>query len=403
MAQRQKHWIQAMLHEDPYIPVTTSYDVTAWSNPLLMNLDGGSSGDATLAPSGKLVPTLAAPAPPVLPQKPPGIGLFEMPGSTAFASAGSIRYLFERVWNVPYQKVDADMIAAGLSGIDVLLVPDGYVNDALQALGTQGRKALAKWVANGGRYVGYVGGTELAARTGVSTVVLQNSRTTAPGTLIRIRLEDPTSPLAAGIGRTVFPYANPIPGPTAWIMYDDNDLMSPGLGAVVASFPPKTDPAFFTSGLAQNVDELAGSAAIVDERVGAGRAILFSFDPNFRAWSDGTQRLLWNALFGPSPVAGAAIASAATRTDALDRADRSARNLAGLGKAIRIVVRDVDADATRAVLQRYGAEFKELRRPDQTIFLVENRRGLSWEEHPFILQLHRELLTTVQPISFSVP
>lgn len=66
-------------------------------------------------------------------------------------------------------------------------------------------------------------------------------------------------------------------------------------------------------------------------------------------------------------------------------------------------MRDVDADATRAVLQRYGEEFKELKRPDQTIFLIENRRGLSWEEHPFILQLHRELLATVQPVSFSVP
>jgi hypothetical protein len=40
MAQAQKHWIQAMLHEDPYIPTSFSYDVTAWSNPLLLNLEG---------------------------------------------------------------------------------------------------------------------------------------------------------------------------------------------------------------------------------------------------------------------------------------------------------------------------------------------------------------------------
>jgi hypothetical protein len=36
LAQGQKHWVQAMLHEDPYIPVTVTYDVAAWSNPLLM-------------------------------------------------------------------------------------------------------------------------------------------------------------------------------------------------------------------------------------------------------------------------------------------------------------------------------------------------------------------------------
>ena len=44
MAQGQKHWIQSMLHEDTYMPYKVTYDVTAWSNPLLMNLKGGYSG-----------------------------------------------------------------------------------------------------------------------------------------------------------------------------------------------------------------------------------------------------------------------------------------------------------------------------------------------------------------------
>ena len=45
MAQAQKHWVQAMLHEEDWIPFDVTYDVTAWSNPLLMNLNGGWSGD----------------------------------------------------------------------------------------------------------------------------------------------------------------------------------------------------------------------------------------------------------------------------------------------------------------------------------------------------------------------
>ena len=35
MAQMQKHWVQAMLHEDTYTPFPYFYDVTAWSQPLL--------------------------------------------------------------------------------------------------------------------------------------------------------------------------------------------------------------------------------------------------------------------------------------------------------------------------------------------------------------------------------
>lgn len=391
MAQAQKHWIQAMLHEDPYIPVTATYDVTAWSNPLLMNVAAGSSGDV-LTPSGELVQAVAAPAPPGPPPGAPRVGLFEIPGSsTGAVSSGSIRYLFERVWNVPYVNVSADQIKSGLSGIDVLLVPDGYVNYALQALGKQGEKALAAWVIGGGRYVGYLGGTELAVKTGISTVILKASGATAPGTLVRAKLNDVESPLAAGIG------------PAAWLMYDNDDLMKPGLGRAVATFPGEGEPYFHTSGLAIGMDELAGTAAIVDEPTGAGRAIVFSFDPNFRAWSDGTQRLLWNALFGPDPSAAPVAPAARARAAAIDRADRAAKELPGLGKAIRVVVHPADAEVTRALLLRYGAEFKELQKPDRIILLIENRKGLSWEEHPFIIDFVRHLTAQLTPISVSVP
>ena len=45
----------------------------------------------------------------------------------------------------------------------------------------------------------------------------------------------------------------------------------------------------------------AGRTAIVDERVGAGRAVLFAFDPVFRASSESAEALLTNALTGASP------------------------------------------------------------------------------------------------------
>lgn len=391
MAQAQKHWIQAMLHHDPYIPVSVSYDVSAWSNPLLLNLDGGSSG-AVLKPSASLVQPLPAGVQPVPPANAPMIGLFNFPGSSGSESTGAARYLLEKVWGIPYTDVPPDSLATYLGQIDVLLVPDGYANAALQALGSKGQKTLADWVTNGGRYVGYLGGTELAIKSGISTAVLSASHTVAPGTLIRVSFA-PDSPLASGMGQ-------------AWIMYNDDAVMRPGQGSAVASFPAE---ALKTSGLAIGVDELAGSAAVIDEPVGKGRSIVFSFDPNFRAWTEGTQRILRNALFGPVPAtmtattASTMVAQASvTRQDAIDAAKRAAGALPDAGKAIRIVVRPADADATRALLQRYGAEFRESSRGERTVFVIANREGLDREEHPYALQLERELRGQLRPISFSM-
>ena len=41
MRQAAKHWVEAMLGADPYVPFPYFYDVSSWSNPLLMGLSGG--------------------------------------------------------------------------------------------------------------------------------------------------------------------------------------------------------------------------------------------------------------------------------------------------------------------------------------------------------------------------
>jgi hypothetical protein len=226
---------------------------------------------------------------------------------------------------------------------------------------------------------------------GISTAVLKPSHTAAPGALIRVRL-DPTSPLAAG---TTHP----------WVMYLNDAVMTPGLGQAVARFPGLGDPVFHTSGLAIGVDELANTAALVDEVVGNGRSVVFSFDPNFRGWTEGTQRLLWNALYGPNPTAPAApLLSSKERASALDTAARALKDLPDTGgKAIRIVVAPADADLTRALLQRYGAEFKVSAKKERTVFVIANREGLSGEEHPFAADLARELAQLITPLSISLP
>ena len=148
LAQAQKHWIQAMLHEDSWIPFDVTYDVTAWSNPLLMNLEGGWSGADVDAPYEVVAP-MGEPEWP-LPADLPAVGLLENDRSTrGFEAAGQTRYLFTEVWQLPHTDLTYDDIGADpmvLDDFDVLVMPDGYAGYALQDLGAKGKKALREWV-----------------------------------------------------------------------------------------------------------------------------------------------------------------------------------------------------------------------------------------------------------------
>src|SRR5206468_12560269 len=68
-------------------------------------------------------------------------------------------------------------------------------------------------------------------------------------------------------------------------------------GTVVARYP--TGSAFFAGGYAQATGALHGTAAVLDEPFGAGRTVLFAFDPVFRGYVEGTERLVANALLAP--------------------------------------------------------------------------------------------------------
>ena len=348
-----------------------------------MNLDGGWTGNPN-TPSGALVPALPAPAW-TMPGELPSIGLLENVRSTrGFELAGQTRWLFDHGWGlergVDYVDVTPADVVAGLPGIDVLVVPDGYAGYLVQDLGAKGKKALREWVNAGGRIVAWQGGALVAAKVGASTVKFGNAQTNAPGTLIRVSVDD-ASPLAAAVGDR------------NWVMYLDDPKMQAGLGTAVATFPAFGDPDYATSGLTIGVDSLAGSVAVADEAVGAGRVVSFSIDPNFRAWSQGTQRMLWNAIVGPDPQGfGAALAAGSRERAAAEKAAAdSAAGLLEFGSAIRIRVDVRDAAATAKVLKRHGAEVARIDLADAVLFVVANRKDLSYDEHPFFALVIRDL------------
>ena len=372
LAQAQKHWIQGMLNEDTYTPFPYFYDVTGWSLPLLGNVGGGSSG-LVVNPQAVPAAQVAAPPPPAPPATVPRIGVLSLSATatSAIESTGWLRYRLEQEWRLPHRLLTpADVAAGALTGIDVLLAPNGPAPAADAALGPAGRAALTGWVQAGGRYVGWRGGALLAARLGLTSAQLASPTSDVPGSLLRVRIA-PDSPLGADVG------------PTAWQFYEYDLVMRAGDPATVAaSYPPASSPDWFVSGFADGAEELGGTAAVVDEPVGAGRSVLFAGEPNFRAFTDGTAKLLFNAMTARGPTS-----QPETSTTGRAAAARIATGIPWLELPIRVTVAASDADRTAAVLHEFDAGWTRQDLGDRVAFVVDNPGGLTADAHPWVGRL----------------
>jgi hypothetical protein len=171
-------------------------------------------------------------------------------------------------------------------------------------------------------------------------------------------------------------------------MFEDDPVMAPGRGDEAAAFPDAASEDFFVSGLDSGAEQLGGTSAVVDEAVGQGRATVFTFDPVFRGWTDGTQRILWNAIVGPDPFPGsAARAGSPARADEERVARVAAQQLPQVAAPFRLTVARSDARTTMSVLTRLGARWVRMRAHGAVLFLIANPRELSAEEHPFVAGL----------------
>jgi hypothetical protein len=263
----------------------------------------------------------------------------------------------------------ADFTAEGLAGLDVLIVPHGDAEEAVTAVGDAGVQALKDWAMAGGHLITLRGSSAFAAAIGLTPAEPAAATSNIPGSLIRVEL-DRGSPLAQGVGRT------------AYAMYEyDLVWTSPRAEWVPIRYPGPGDPDWFISGFAQGAGQLRGTAAVIDSGYADGRVTAFAFDPNYRAFTDGTQKILRNAIFGPRP------------RDLLNVDPR-----VGAPRTIPTSVTDdlvlsVDDSAARqvhALLRSYGASADTVSTEGQVSFRVD-LDGLSAEDHPFARDLARDV------------
>ena len=274
--QPQKHWVQAALNEDTYVPFPYFYDVSGWSLPLLAGIEGGSTGLPVLSPVVQVpkidLPTAALPTGSV-----PRIAVIDQWREpwNGYQYSGWLKWRLGSDWKFPYTVLlPQDVNAKTLRKFDVVIVGNVDTDPVYEDLGAKGRTALASWVSHGGRYVGWQEGALLASKLGISQVGMDAPQAESPGAMMRIRTPQGLNEIE-------------------WDS-DYNLVLDPGAARVVGSFPQR----MYVSGFATGADTLAGTALETVESVGAGSVTVFGYEPNFRAVADGSARLLREAVLG---------------------------------------------------------------------------------------------------------
>lgn len=163
---------------------------------------------------------------------------------------------------------------------------------------------------------------------------------------------------------------------------------------------------FWVSGYNLLGDLLRGTVALVDEPTGAGRAVLFAFNPLFRAYNESGLHLVANALLYPSAgaTAGPTARTAPQRAVGVDPARAAAaaapvpENLGGEWRPITIEVAAGDLARAEAVVGRYTPAARVSVADGSAYLVIPNPDGLQVDEHPFLGDLVRALRADQIPL-----
>ena len=156
----------------------------------------------------------------------------------------------------------------------------------------EGVQALKDFVQNGGTLITLADSGDLVASEFNVPVrnALAGSREdfNVPGSLVRI-LVDTKHPVGYGMPEEAAAFLD---GPLAW------QTMMPGPELkryVIASYPDDGRD-ILLSGWAKGQEKLARRSAVVAFEQGKGKIVLFGFRPQYRAQSEGTYKMLFNAI-----------------------------------------------------------------------------------------------------------
>lgn len=231
---------------------------------------------------------------------------------------GWTRWILDRK-SIPYGVLSDKDLRAGITvykphpGVTFkyynILIPDQSARTLLEGykagsmppeytggLGPEGVKQLRYFVETGGTLVFLNRASNFAIeqfKLPVRNVVAGLPRTEfyVPGSILRIEL-DMSHELAGGMTKETVAWVEDSP---VFEITNDPEATVPASNVrIVASYPADKDP--LLSGWLLGGDKIKGKAALVEVTMGKGRVILFGFRPQYRAQSEATYPLLFNAL-----------------------------------------------------------------------------------------------------------
>ncbi|WP_371785772.1 M14 family zinc carboxypeptidase [Streptosporangium subroseum] len=465
MDQPQKHWIQALIGENPYAPFPYFYDVSSWSNPLLMgintiytgdklspktdrvkSLEGGIDSSASSrgsysypldsAAASQLTFKLLSSGVPLSRDLKTGVislsaravrqndldklagslgvtvkgssrsasgtalrlpdtGLFAGTGvSTTSGSHGEARFVLGSQWGIdlkPVTTADINGNTPAFTERTALIVPDGSSSNG--GLDAQGLANLKAWVSAGGTYIGLRNeGTRVARAAGLTSTTEKPKPTgyQVVGSHFRV---DVANENPVGIGR-----------PAEDFQFNNGDpILNPSqTGTNILTYP--SDDTFWANGYTVKSDALMGTTALVDEPTGAGHAVLFAYNPLFRAYNDNGLHLVANALLYPTTATTSAqqrTVAPPTDVDALRAAAQKVEEPANIGgewRPITIQVADADQARTETIVRKYTDTATSAKADGSTYITIPNPEGLAADEHPFLRELIQSLESTGVPL-----
>ena len=214
--------------------------------------------------------------------------------------AGEVWHLLDHRFEVPVSVVSVETFNnADLKRYNTIIMVNGSYNEITE----NGSKKLQQWISEGGKLIAMKGASKWLVNQKIAQIAFRNG---SPDTTSTVSYSDLSRKFGAQVlGGAIFKANIDMTHPLCYGYRDDEvSIFINSQHFFEKSKNPFNNPVMLgedplQSGYInqQNYDLLKNSSAMVINSLGRGKIIHFSFDPNFRAFWYGTNRMFLNALF----------------------------------------------------------------------------------------------------------